>query len=148
LVGYKRILVAVDGSENASRAANVAVTLAKSLGSELIALQAIPTPPYSVSHAGEVSVDLQPYFDTARQQAKTLLDGIVKKAKNEGVNASELIIDDVVSVVDAIVNAAATRDVDLIVIGNRGRGGFTKLLLGSVSSGVTNHAHCSVLVVR
>ena len=138
----------LDGSENASRAADVAITLAKSLGSELIAFQAIPTPAYSVSHAGKVSVDLTPYFVSARKQAEALLDGIVKKAKNEGVNASELIIDDIVSVVDAVVNNAAAREVDLIVIGNRGLGGFTKLLMGSVSSGVVNHARCSVLVVR
>jgi nucleotide-binding universal stress UspA family protein len=48
----------------------------------------------------------------------------------------------------AITNYADEKHVDLIVVGSRGMGGFKRMLLGSVSSGILNHAHCSVLVVR
>jgi nucleotide-binding universal stress UspA family protein len=41
----------------------------------------------------------------------------------------------------------ASRDADLLVLGSRGIGGFGKLMLGSVSSQVTHHAECPVVIV-
>ncbi|AIC16855.1 universal stress protein [Nitrososphaera viennensis] len=52
------------------------------------------------------------------------------------------------SLVGEIVNYAEVNNASLIVIGSKGRTGFKKLLMGSVSSGVVTYAPCPVLVVK
>ncbi len=53
-----------------------------------------------------------------------------------------------ISVTGSIVEYAERENMDLIVIGTRGRSAFKRLLLGSIASGVVTHAHCPVMVVR
>ncbi len=48
----------------------------------------------------------------------------------------------------ALLDEAARRRVDLIVVGSHGRTGLTKLMMGSVASHIVTHAPCSVLVVK
>jgi nucleotide-binding universal stress UspA family protein len=52
------------------------------------------------------------------------------------------------SEVGAIVDYAENENVDLIVIGSRGRSGFKKLLLGSTASGVVTYVTCPVMIVK
>jgi len=49
------------------------------------------------------------------------------------------------SVVEELVNAA--KDADMLVVGSRGAGGFSRLVMGSVSAQVTQHATCPVVVI-
>ena len=69
-------------------------------------------------------------------------------AEKKSVKAKPQTSGTVGSVVQAITDYAASEKIDLIVMGTRGMGGFKKMLLGSVSSGVVTHAQCAVLVVR
>ncbi|MGC2683986.1 MAG: universal stress protein, partial [Candidatus Nitrosopolaris sp.] len=52
------------------------------------------------------------------------------------------------SVIGSIIDYATVRDIDLIVIGTRGRTGLKRFFMGSVANGVVQHAHCSVYLVR
>jgi nucleotide-binding universal stress UspA family protein len=61
---------------------------------------------------------------------------------------SEIIEDPISRVGSAIVDYAERENVDLIVIGSRGRRGFKKMLLGSVASYVVTYAYCPVMVVK
>jgi nucleotide-binding universal stress UspA family protein len=53
-----------------------------------------------------------------------------------------------VNAVGGIIDYAEAQNVDLIVVGTRGKSGFRKLLLGSVASNVATYAHCPVLVPK
>ena len=155
---FKRILVALDGSENSARASQAALELAEKLQAELIVLHAIipPTLYYhtEISPEGPVieppthekEIDL--YLEYARRVGHGIVDGTVSEAKKRGIAVRAELPETTSSVVETIVNQAVGENADLIVVGTRGLGGFKRLLLGSVSSGVVDHAHCPVLVIR
>ena len=147
----KKILVATDGSDNAKRAEEVAVKLAKEYGAELTILDVVTElvyflspPPTGVAPA----FDQKDLFGTFEKEARKLVDQSVQRAKAQGVKARGEVLHSIQSVVYEITHYAQDKDVNLIVIGTRGLGGFKRLLLGSVSSGVVTHAHCNVLVVK
>src|SRR5208282_5205986 len=140
-----------DGSECAARAANVAIEFAQKFEAELIVLYVIAVPATAVAKAGLSyghEIALKEYFESARENADTIVDEVIQLAEAKDVKATRLIRNYAVSVVETILDQATKSNVDLIVLGTRGLTGFKKLLIGSVSSGVVNHAHCSVLIVR
>ncbi len=146
---FKRILVAVDGSENSLTAARVAINLAKKHSADLIMVNAVYTPAWvSYSRTGMPPVYLTEFRDQEEREANQLMAKVKGMASREGLEIRGEVIKDVSSVVEAITNYASDQKVDLIVIGTRGLSGFKKLLIGSVSSGVVTHAPCSVLVAR
>ena len=136
----EKVMVAIDGSKNSLRAGKLAVNIAKNSGSQLIIMSVIVRPSYMVS---------QPqYFSAARRKLhKRWNDRVLKLARSEGVKVSAQILQSS-SVVKSLLDFAASKKVDLIVVGTRGLGTFKRLIVGSVSSAVVYHATCSVLVVR
>lgn len=82
-------------------------------------------------------------------QAESYLKLISENARKNGVQLDKTkVIEGSVPTVHNIVNYAEKENVDLIVVGTKGRSGFKKQLLGSVALGVVTYAHCPVIVVR
>ncbi len=149
---FQKILLAVDGSEGSTRAAEVAVDLAREFGAQLYVLHAfrgypeyMTMFPNAPSPSGEA---IESYEAYARKAALELVGRIVSMAETKGLRAKVHTTETIGSPVQAITDFAASEKIDLIVMGARGMGGFKKMLLGSVSSGVVTHAQCAVLVVR
>ena len=152
LLRFQRILVAVDGSEGSRRASEVAVDLAEKFNAQLYVLHAfrgypeyLTMFPSAPSPSGEA---IEAYEAYARKAALEVVGRTVSMAEKNGVKAKAKTSETVGSAVQAITDYAAAEKIDLIVMGTRGMGGFKKMLLGSVSSGVVTHAQCAVLVVR
>ncbi|MEM0288060.1 MAG: universal stress protein [Nitrososphaerota archaeon] len=150
--GFKKILVTIDGSVNSKKAATVAIDIAKKYSSHLIIVNAIASPSgliiASEGAPPQSAVLIDQYYKNSKEYADKLIKEVIDQAKEMGIDASGEVLDKPASVVEMITNYARENNVDLIVMGTRGLSGFKKLLLGSVSNGVLNHAHCSVLVVR
>jgi nucleotide-binding universal stress UspA family protein len=147
----EKILVATDGSVNAGRAVDTATKIAKRVSAELIvlsvAMELVP-PVYSPIGVDVPSVDYSSYLARAEADAKRVAEDAAKESQQESIKTRVVVLRSVTSVAEAILEEASKEKVNLIVVGTRGLGGFKKLLMGSVSSAVVDHAHCAVLVVR
>ena len=148
---FKRVLLAVDGSENSERASRVAMSIAKKNNAYLVVLNAVPGIKYYFGMGSRVPLPQTSYeqlIEAATTTAREIVDRHVSTAKNQDIRSRGKVLNASGTVVQEIVDFASQERVDLIVLGTRGLGGFKRMLMGSVSSGVVSHAHCSVLVVK
>ena len=137
---FQKILVGFDGSQQAEKATEIALALAKSLDSKLLVL-AVARPPEPAT-----MVELDAMIDDAREHFEEKFKKIIQRAKDLDV---ELETDMAVGhPVEQIVHRAETDHIDLIVLGRRGMSRFEKMLVGSTSEKVLRYAHCPVMVVR
>lgn len=157
---FSKILVAIDGSETSMKAAEYAINLSKVqnqqirqeesepelVGLSVLDLTKLPNS-FLATTSGYYGVR---ELEEKRKEAQQWLDKGKMSAEEQNVrNFESVIIEDISSRVGhAIVNYAESKNIDLIVIGTRGRSGLKKLLLGSVASDVVTYAHCQVMVVR
>jgi nucleotide-binding universal stress UspA family protein len=152
-LAFARILVCVDGSESSIKAADHAIEVAKKHDAQLVALNVIVSQlgyAYSSGAFGLAGTPgaMNDLLGKAKQEAKKWFDEVEKKAAAQGIKVKAEIVASPTSVVPAIVDYAEKNKIDLIVTGTKGRSGFTKLLLGSVASGVVTYASCPVMVVK
>lgn len=140
---FRKILVAVDGSEGSHRAMSLATDLARKFDADLCLLHAFP---HIADCLGSQIYDQmvqkhtlegQYLLESLRQEILQMDDHLtIDTQLLEGAPAT------------AILQVAEIEGMDLIVVGSRGHNALTNLLLGSVSTAVTQHAHCPVMVVH
>ena len=82
-----------------------------------------------------------------KKQALQALEGVAKEI-GRATSKVETELREAPDVSDEILHAATEHDSDLIVLGHKGKGAIKKFLLGSVTTRIAHHAHCSVLAVR
>ena len=153
-----KILVAIDGSQSSMKAAECAIAMAEKEGNqqngemtiELIALTVLDVSKprgFLSSFIAAPTYGLKE-LDQERRTAIQWMENIRQKVKDKKVSFRSEVIDGLLSAEATIVDYAESQNINLIVVGTRGRSGFSKVLLGSVASKVVTYAHCPVLVVK
>ncbi len=137
----QEIVAGVDGSEESLKAVEWAAARAAKTGAELRIVCAYAVASYS---AAALDGGLSVLDDNAlRLGAERVVDEAAARVADEGITVkTQVEVGDAAAVLSEI-----SEDVDLLVLGSRGRGGFADRLLGSVSSTVPAHARCPVVVV-
>jgi nucleotide-binding universal stress UspA family protein len=139
----KRILVGVDGSKESREAAQFAAGIARATGSLLIVASVVP-PIAAVEGAPELLVR----SDEFRAQE---LDAAEAVAKDVAASVSGALVETLVtagSPATTLADIAASADVELVVVGHRGRNALARALLGSVADRLVQISPKPVLVVR
>jgi nucleotide-binding universal stress UspA family protein len=142
-----KVLLAIDGSEEARLAASTALELSENREAEL---HVVYVEPMLERHTGPArfAVDLPPeVVQSVEEEAKTRLEKLMEKMR-EGEGQVTQAHARVGSPAAEVVALAEGLGAGLIVMGSRGVGGIRRALLGSISDPVVRHAHCPVMVVR
>jgi nucleotide-binding universal stress UspA family protein len=140
------IVVGVDGSDESITALKWAIEEAHTRGARVRAMNIWNYPPtgYGVGiDMGAVSLLTEETIDTA---AQTVVDQAVEKAL-VGVDEPPFVERVVRQGSPARELLAESKDADLLVVGQRGHGGFIGLLMGSVANQVMHHATCPTVVI-
>jgi nucleotide-binding universal stress UspA family protein len=144
---YKHILIPTDGSDLSNKAVEQGVLFAKEIGAKITALTV--TEPFHLLPAAMSQLEYTPieYQKFARAYAEEVLGIVSAAAKSAGVDCEPLHSEHE-HVYQAIIDAAASRGCDLIVIASHGRHGVSAVVLGSETVKVLTHSKIPVLVYR
>ena len=151
-----KILVCTDGSEQSQKAADKAAIIADGCNVHDLAILYVYDEKWDFSslprgESDEITKkDMEHFFkmqEDHKEKEKKILSDALKTFENKNIPARTIFKEGHPS--HTIVKVACDEDFDMIVLGSRGRSGFKKAFLGSVSSAVVQEAtNCSVLTVK
>jgi nucleotide-binding universal stress UspA family protein len=145
----KKIIVAIDGSPQSDKAAEEAVRLASISGakikSKLYAVMVLPnmkTPTFTDFFPDKPATEMPGW-----QEKRDRLFYVVEKVAAEaGVDLESMVMYG--DPAEELMMLAEEKNCAVIVVGSSGKGRMKRTLLGSVSTKISLHAHCSVYIVR
>lgn len=140
-IGFKQVLVATDFSDGSQRALAYAIAIARRYGSELSVVHALPPAPRDQIPIEPLPRELNRRLLEAEEQMKHLGEKVQMKDLKHHLLLEQG------PVWDVLASVIQRKNVDLLVLGTRGRGGLKKLALGSVAEEVLRLAPCPVLTI-
>jgi len=137
-----RVLVGLDGSADATHALRWTIDLAVALDAEIVAVHVIPVPAYPFAGLPENAAEIGSWADDIRTAFE---DEWCAPLVDKGVKYRTLCLEG--DPVRGIIEAARREDANLIVIGARGKGPLSRLMLGSVSDRLAHLSPLPVVIV-
>ena len=138
---FRNILLAVDGSEHSNLAADYAGGLAAAFKANLFIVHAYP-------HTSDLLGydDFEKLVARRKSSGQEVLDTVRSRISDCGAAIQEDLLEGPEA--EAILAAVQAQQIDLVVMGTRGRGTIEGMLFGSVSRKVSQHAPCPVMLIR
>jgi len=145
---YRRILVALDGSETSMRALTASLNLARQGGGRVRMVHVVEELAYlgGFDPYGASSGDL---IKVIRENGEKVLSNGLAAAESAGVEADTVLYDNFGErLPEAVADAAKQWNADLIVVGTHGRRGMGRVLMGSGAEQIIRLSPVPVLVIR
>lgn len=137
---FKNILVPIDGSIYSEKGLERASELVDAFGSAIILI-------YVVEKSLPINfLDRNEHLELLRKFGTNVLEKANKKLSKKGITAKIFFREG--NIVDEIEKTVKKEKCDLVVVGNKGLGSVSRLLLGSVSNKISQSSSCSVLIVK
>jgi len=145
-MGYKRILVPVDGSPTSGRGMLEAIKLAHDARAKLLLLHVVEE--YAILGIPEAGASIGPVLDTLKRSGRATLAKLERSARRAGARPETKLVEDFSGrVANAIVDQAKRWRADVIVMGTHGRRGLNRVFLGSDAELVARYSPVPVLLV-
>lgn len=140
MTSFKKILVPLDGSIYSEKSLERASEFVNTFGSSLILI-------YVVEKSIPINLlDRKEYLTILRKFGTNVLERANKKLLKKGITAKIFLKEG--NIVNEIEKTVKKEKCDLIVVGNKGLGSVSRLILGSVSNKISQSSSCSVLIVK
>lgn len=143
---FNTIVLAVDGSDHSRAATAVAADLAAKYSSKLVLVN-VPEPMTDPMMAGYAVLPNEQLTEAIEKAAREVLDEATDALSAKGLKNMESVIANGDPATE-LVRAAEKHGADLIVLGRRGLGAVSRLLVGSTTTKVAQLADCAVLTVK